>query len=283
MSAAGPGYDFLTVTADALRAAQQLAEFFEDHGCEIRIEPRDVAFPRTPTFVAAAPDDVTTVVEVLSKLDQAQLRMTKDWATYAAHAGVPTHVVLCVPQEGNSGEAPDAMVTEVARLDFGLFVVRDDEVIEVRPGKDLSTPTKLPPLRGNPKDVKRALGPAWREFEKDWHKGFESATIALQDAARALLVDLLRADPMSVLKTDGKPFKGLSPDKAMTLTFGPLINAFEGIVKPLPKHDALLQAMKRVNPARTTAAHEAGKTKIKNEVGMHMLAIFNAVKQAYTP
>lgn len=263
--------DFLGVAEELLPAALAFGAYFKSSGYRVAIEPFDVAYPRTPTFLLKR-GQTTVYLEVASVVPWPVIRA---WASYAKSCEKDSRFILAMQKDALVSPADMA---ELKNLGVGLWFLGPHGAYEILPAIDLALAIELPEL---PRGLKRPLGDSYDQFGRgEWREGFETAAQVFEQHARVYLrthTERGRITPME----NGKPVKLARIEK---MTMGNLATAFETIASPSAADSRIGQALKRINDDRVTVAHYKGKgaqreAKLRRNVAHHMWALVGALRE----
>jgi hypothetical protein len=263
--------DFLSVAEELLPDALTFGAHFQSSGYTLKIEPFDVTFPRTPTFLLRR-SPTTVFVEVASGITPALVRA---WVSYAKSCQKDTRFVVALRKD--AVVAPDSMA-ELKKLGVGLWCVGPDGPYEVLSPVDLALALELPEL---PRGLKRLLGDAYDQFGRgEWREGFETAAQTFEQQAR----DYLGKHTGRGRITPSENGKPVTQKRIAKMTMGNLASAFETISSPNAADTRIGQALKRINDDRVTVAHYKGKgaareMKLRKNVAHNMWALVGALRE----
>ncbi|WP_454860108.1 hypothetical protein [Promicromonospora soli] len=261
--------DFVSTPDDLLASAIRIGEHLELGGWKVKIEPFDLAYPRTPVFTAKR-EHTTSIVEVQSSLNAG---VAAEWARFAKASSTDTRIVI-----GTSGTFDAASLEQLRTLGVGLLMIGTDGPYEVLPPIDLALQIELPEL---PAKLRSILGAAYDLFDKgQWREGFEHACTRFEQEARKYLKARVRSGAQFI-SSGGKPVT-YSQAKIGKMTIGQLADVFAEMRSPNVPDSRLGQCLKEINPGRITAAHYKGtaivrERKLRADVARNMFLVVNGI------
>lgn len=266
--------DFTATPDDLLASAIRFGEHLAGNGWRVRIEPFDLAYPRTPVFVVSR-EHTTTIVEVQSTVE---IALIEEWARYARTCGKDTRVLVAV-----GSDDPDviggAILERLRSSGVGLLLVGTDGPYEVLPPKDLALQLELPEV---PEKLRPILGRAYDLFDRgEWREGFEHACTRFEQESRKYLKARVLRGGATFISAAGST-KTYTSARIGKMTLGQLAQAFGEMRSPNLVDSRLGQCLKEVNPERVTAAHYKGaaaarEKKLRGAVARHMFIVVNGL------
>jgi hypothetical protein len=265
--------DFLSAPEDLLPATLSHGTAFEEDGWKVAIEPYDLAYPRTPFFIAKRGHE-TRIIEIQSSIDIPVLR---EWARYCKSCDRDTRISAGL----DAGIMPSVEELEMLReLGVGIMTLGANGSSELLGPKDLAIDLDLPDL---PAKLRATLGEAYDHFDRGlWREGFEAACTALEQEARVYLRTHANRGRISFVTASGNP-KNYTVSAISKMTMGSLAKAFDEIQIPNVADTRIGQSLKRVNEDRITVAHYKGKSaarekKLRKNVAQHMFVVVSAFR-----
>lgn len=245
----------------------------ESDGWNVKTEPYDLAFPRTPVF-SAKRGMTTRIVDIQWSMDPPLLR---DWARYCKSCSRDTR--FCVVIAGP--DMPTVAELDIAReLGIGVFVRGASGLHEVVAAQDLAIQLDPPEV---PVGLRRLLGEAYDHFDKGlWREGFEAAATVLEQQARLYLKREVNKGRVTFVNAKGNPVR-YSDAQIMKMTMGALAGAFGEITTPNVADTRIGQCLKKINPERVTVAHFKGKDaarerRLRAKVAQHMFVVMAGLR-----
>lgn len=267
--------DFTSTPDDLLAGAIEIGGHLESMGWRVRIEPFDLAYPRTPVFVAVR-EHTTAIVEIQSALE---VTVLEEWARYARACKKDTRVqVALMAADGLAAEE----LERLRALQVGLLLRGGEGPYEVLPPIDLALSLQLPEI---PEKLRPLLGAAYDLFERgQWREGFEHACTRFEQEARKYLKARVARGGAQFITASGAS-RTYSTRSIGRLTLGQLAVAFSEMRSPNLTDSRLGQCLKEVNPERITAAHFKGtaaarERKLREAVARLMFVIVNGLRYA---
>ena len=269
-----PSRVYKTVSVGLEEYADVAADHFDTSGYKVRVEPEELGFPYTPTFVLKR-RPTTIFLEVSNKIPIDRLA---DWAKYAKSCGTDTRVALCLPH------TVPVSADDIARLRdqrIGLYLSFTDRVVEQIAPADLALNVELPDRAALPQRAKEILGSAYDQFGRtQWREGFEDACNALETEARSYLKKWSRTGRIRVLRK-GVPVT-LTSHQIDKMTMGQLVKAFANIQAQNHADSMIHKALATLNKDRIGVVHHKKKAwterRLRSNVGQHMWRIVAAIK-----
>ena len=268
-------WSFQTVPNELVEAAQAAARDFHGKGYKIKVEPRELRFPSTPTMVCQR-DHTTVIVEVDSKPPAKRL---KDWRAFCRSCDRDTRIALVLPA---TTALPTNDLSTLRGDGIGVYSETSaSELTEIAPPLDLALNLELPELSAQPVRVRALLGAAYDQFARSqWREGFGDACQVLENEAKRYLVRDTRSTRIKVLK-GGRP-QTLTKKEIESMTLGQIKDTFERIISPSQTDSQIAQALKALNPDRIGEAHRKWRAvterRLRRNVGQHMWVVVNLLK-----
>jgi len=268
-------WSFQTVPNELLEAAQAAARDFHGKGHKIKVEPRELRFPFTPTMVCKR-GHTTVIVEVDSKPPTKRLR---DWRAFCRSCDRDTRIALVLPAT-TALSAND--LAKLGQDGIGVYSwTGASGLTEIAQPQDLALNLELPDLAAQPVRVRALLGAAYEQFARShWREGFGDACQVLENEAKRYLARGFKSTRIKVLK-GGRP-QALTKKKIESMTLGQIKDTFEAIISPSQTDSQIAQTLKALNPDRIGEAHRKSmavtERKLRRNVGQHMWAVVNLLK-----
>ncbi|MGQ0613786.1 MAG: hypothetical protein ACT4PV_08625 [Planctomycetaceae bacterium] len=266
---------FETVPNDLFGAAQTAARYFHEKGYKLKVEPRELRFPTTPTMVCKRVH-TTVIVEVDSKPPEQRL---KDWRAFCRSCDRDTRIALVLPS------TTVLSANDLAKLgQDGIGVYSQTAatgLTEITQPQDLALNLVLPELSEHPVRVRAVLGAAYDQFTRShWREGFGDACQVLEAEAKLYLVRGFKSTRIKILK-GGRP-QILTKKQVESMTLGKIKSTFEMIISPSQTDSQIAQALKALNPDRIGEAHRKAmavtERRLRRNVGQHMWAVVNLLR-----
>jgi len=264
--------DFISCPDHLLAAAIAYGERLELRGYKVIIEKFDLAFPRTPQFVAKRNRE-TLIVEVM---DEPVWDRIEEWAKYAKACSTETRVAIGFAK-GRALSVEE--MTRLGILGVGALVWDGAVPIDAVPTKDLALQAEPPAL---PAGLSRKLGHAYDQLDQgNWREGFEEACQVLEQEARIYLKKSVphRVQILSKSGAVSNPTHG-HIDK---MTLGQLAEEFSRIRSPNLADSRIGQSLKRVNEDRISVVHyknvsASREATLRRRFGKNMMVLINGLK-----
>lgn len=269
---------FRTLPDNLVEHAEAALKHFEQYGYTVKAERDEVGFPQTPTLLCRR-KRTTLILEVVSKIDFARL---KEWVAYGRSYGGDFRAAVCVPEVvGVKADDEEAL----RNLGVGLYVVASEKLKERLQSSDLALNVELPQLGRLQKKIRKALGPAYEEFDKrQWLDGFETACKALEEEGRRYLKRHVARKRIQVIDQKGKVTTP-SPKQVNKMPLGTLAKQFSQIASKTRADSILEKAFTAVNKDRVAVthfrSHRRTEDRLRRNVGRHMWTIVSAMKVAF--
>jgi hypothetical protein len=222
------------------------------------------------------------LVEIASDIP---LFRVDEWVRYGRSCASDTRVALCVPSElRDKGpiELKESSYAYLRQCGVGLYRASTTQIVEMIPPIDLGLNVQLPELRRLPKGARKALGPAYEKFSRgDWREGFEEASLAVEEKARAYLKEGIKSTRIVIVGYKGR-IATPTVKQVDKMTLGMLAKMFANI-QHQNHHDALLAAvLPQLNPDRIGVVHKKGtaaaERSLRKNVGRLMWTAIQALR-----
>jgi hypothetical protein len=268
-------HSFLTVSAELLGSADQIADYFDGLGHRVRVEPENLEYPFPATLVTKQ-RHTTTIVEIARTPEVPRL---KTWALYCNSCTGDTRFAIGVPEQTQVSNELDA---ELRALGIGLYVSGPGGVVERIPARDLAVRLEVPSVDTLPRRIRILLGPAYEKIQRsDWRGGFEEACHTLEVEARKYLIAGLRSKRLSFVKTNGKAWT-VTENQIERATIGSLERMFQAIATPNQTDSQIRRSLSRINPNRRGYTHHrtssSAEVQLRRSVGRLMWLVLNSLK-----
>src|SRR6266700_2932461 len=160
-----------TVPVDLIDCADAIADYFCARGHTIRVEPSELGYPNTPTFVFKR-GATKTIVEVDARARMHRLEL---WTQYARSCSSDVRVAVAL----SNVVGLDQILARLTNWGVGVYVRYPQETVEIVEHSvpmDISVNVQLPALDSLPARVRALLGAAYDQFaHSHWREGFEEA------------------------------------------------------------------------------------------------------------
>jgi len=259
---------------ELIEFADVAADHFDNSGYKVNVEPDELGFPYTPTFLLKR-RPTAILLEVTNNI---QFERLVDWSRYCKSCGTDTRVAVCLPHTADVS-AEDRERLRDARI--GLYVSYKDRVVEQLAPADLALNVELPDRAAMPPKLKELLGSAYDQFDRThWREGFEDACYVVETEARRYLKKWSKTGRIRVLR------RGLSTSLSATeinkMTMGQLANAFSRIQAQTHADSTIHKLLAGLNKDRIAVVHHKKKAwtekRLRTNVGQHMWKIVAALK-----
>lgn len=260
--------DFLAVPDELQPAALQYFSKLEADGYKVAREPLNIAYPRTPVFIAKR-RPTTVIFEVYSALRFAEIR---EWARYGQTCSSDTRLIVGLTETAPATPNDMAILKE---LRCGLWMIGSGEPFEAIPAHDLALNVQLPDL---PTGLKRLLGGAYEHFDRgQWREGFEEACQMFEQEARSYLKLHMSRGRITLSTPKGKR---ITVSQVAKMPMGALAETFGRIPTPSAIDTRVEQALLTINTERVSVAHYKGRREaaLRRKVRSHMFVIVNSLR-----
>ena len=269
---------FNTIPTELVEHAEVAYEHFDSHGYKIKAEPIEIHYPSRPALVCKINHTQVAII-VCGKIDIEQL---KNWVQFAKSLNFDFRVSICIPSESTTRHLPKHQL-KINELGIGIYVSTNGKLTTLSEAIDQNIKVALPDLKSLPKRARRALGPAYEHFDGGrWRDCFEEACKALEQSARPYFKNAISTGRLTAHKDNGAP-KVLTAAQIDKLTLGQLGHEI-GLSTPQNTLDTLIKkAIDQINSDRVGLVHKnkkaATEKRLRNNVGLHMHSIIQAIKQ----
>lgn len=265
---------YLTISAELYEHADRFSVHLEDQGFRVQIEPYDVAYPVSPTFLAKR-GSVEHFVEVN---DRCRPKRIREWVAYAKTRQHETYVTLVLPHDVTVKADALAVLTE---LGCGLVYTSASGIQTILVARDLGLSLSLPDLAVQRAPIRQRLRHVYDKFDRgEWLDGFKDACQVVENLARRRFITELSRIKLADKKT-GKP-RPITATQARKLTLGQLAFAHDQIVAPTKDDVTIGKALQALNKDRVGAVHNTTDARIRNRirknVSKHMWTVMSALK-----
>ena len=265
---------FNTVSDELILCADALVNHLRSRSYRVKIEPNEIGYPNTPTIVAIR-DKTTLIIEVDSNLKSERLN---SWTRFAKSKPKDTRIAFATDQEANTNEDDFCRDNGI-----GLFIYRNNKIIETAQPKDLAVQLSLPDLKTMPSKVRSLLTPAYDQFDNSfWREGFEEACKVLETQARSYLKRHHQSGRIIVITTSGG-IKNLTIKQIDRMTLGQLAVCFTNFKSPNQADTIIGKALQLINKDRIGVVHKKNmgstETRLRRNVSQHVWTIAFALKE----
>lgn len=263
-------FTFRTVPDELVFCAETTAAYYRERGYSVRPERSELGYPNTPTLQAKR-DNTIVVVEVLTRVVVGDI---KRWIGYGKSSGRDFRLVVCLDSHTALNSRSER---ELRELGVGCLVLDGTTLTERLVAADLGLNVELPSLDKMSIRIRRALGPAYEQFDRrSWREGFSDACQAFEGEARRYLKRHSKSGRIEVLRKSG-PAK-LTPKQINKMTMGTLRDAFRGIVAQNQADSTIADVLASVNKDRIGVAHKKAskgvEARLRKNVGRHMWTLY---------
>lgn len=269
---------YVTISPALVEYADAAAEYLEDDGYRVFIEPAGLYFPNSPTMLGKR-GQVERVVEVATSVASVN---TDEWVRYARARGKETYIAVVLPH--GAAVAADALAV-LREKGVGICQARVDGLDVIVEPRDVSADIGLPNLDKEKPKVRKELKPSFKKISDGAVvDGFKDACVCLEEAARKHLNEGLVSSRIKLVTTKGKA-RTLTPEQVEKLTLGQLGIAFSEIVAQTQVDDLVRRAIDSVLNDRNDANHRGARPvvvrRIKRNTPKHAFAILNALREIF--
>lgn len=269
---------FKTVPTELLEVIEAAHSYFRSHGYTVQVEPQGKPhFPNTPPMLCKR-DHTQVAVLAFRRLDTDLL---DSWVATAKNIRTDFRVAVCVPPKPATRDMKDRELCRKMRV--GVYECSASGVTVLHEPLDQGMQIALPDLARKPRGVRQALGAAVEHLEAGrWREGFDEACKSLEQRARPYLEKAVRSTRLTITDNRGRP---IPADRISKMTLGQLAHAFDSAPTRNQTDELICRALKAINPDRVKAIHKNRKagteTKLRSNVGIHLLTIINALEAMY--
>lgn len=271
--------DFLTIPDELVYVVKAGERFFLEVGYSVEAEKGNIEFPYTPSLYCSH-QKARVFVEVSGTID---FDIVDEWVSYGRSCSTDTRVVIAVPSD--RGAISQAELSRLKDLGVGVLEVGADagDARELLAPRDLTVNISPPKLSNYSNGVRKRLGLAWQQLRRgDWREGFESACVALENAARVYLKREMARGRITLVTQKGKA-RNVTAKQIDKMPMGALKDCFKEIAAPNKSDSVIAAALERVNPDRIRVAHKKDDARadaaLRRNVGRHLWTIANAMHE----
>lgn len=267
---AGP--NFLSIAEELLDVANAAFEYFKAQQYTVKVEHREVAFPRVPTLVCRRGHE-TLIVEVASSLD---IKAHDHWLGYGRSCTKDTRLAVVI----RSSPGLDQKGAEFAVANKVGVYTFSDAVSEILSPGDLAMNVHLPELSSLPPVVRKQMAPVFKKWSSDWRDALDDACQTVEVEARKYLKTAVKSQRVIILDDKGRP-KSYTDVQIGRMTLGQLSGVFDRISNKTAKDSFIANTLPTINPERVGLAHKKPsakvETRLRKNAGSHMWAITNCL------
>lgn len=268
-----PRIEFLTLPEELLGLAELVRTELKRRGYTVKVEPRDVALPGTPTLIAQRQHETNYILVV----ENLQIVELERWISYSKSCPGDTRTIMCIRK---AGLLKPLDITKMRSAGVGLVGVIDGRLQWLSDARDLAFHAELPDRSTLKPKVRSLLGPAFDRFEKgDWRESFREACVVLEESCRIYLIRNYKIG--RVVYKDGKAIKRPNQTVIKRMPLGVMKQVFCNLISQNQIEATLCTALTKLNPDRVKRTHNPSSRKteqdLRKRVGTHMWLIVNAL------
>lgn len=261
---------FRTVSEELIEVVVALANDRAQSGYRVRVEPEEIHLPSTPALKLVRTPTTIFVEPGGKRLSKATL---ENWIRYAQSCSKDTRLLYCC--DGYLSPQNEKWLRERR---VGLAVLEEGAILEKLVPHDLAMKLQLPPIKGLKVGLRTKLSLAYeKEQQGDWRQAFEEACKAFETDVRKYLKTHCQSGRITVLAR-----RPITPtrEEIDRMTIGGLATCFRNIVRKNQLDSRIGVTLSEINKDRITVAHNRPReTSLRANVGRHMWAIINCMKE----